>query len=133
MPLKMHLTIHLTITHIHYQSSKKNCKRLDNMRNRMDIELPCIRGNFVKLELNPPQFLKKRFEGLPVDTHTDAAGNFWATLRGEKKQELLMGGHIDLAVITLVTALPPLRAGQVKAIGVTSKAPSQKSCDSVTR
>lgn len=41
------------------------------------------------------EFLRKRFDGLPVETHTDAAGNFWATLRGESDRELLMGGHID--------------------------------------
>ncbi len=40
-------------------------------------------------------FLKKRFEGLPVEMHDDAAGNFWATLRGESDRELLIGGHID--------------------------------------
>ncbi|MFM8720723.1 MAG: hydantoinase/carbamoylase family amidase, partial [Chthoniobacterales bacterium] len=37
----------------------------------------------------------QRFDGLPVEIHTDAAGNFWATLRGESDRELLMGGHID--------------------------------------
>ena len=41
------------------------------------------------------EFLKSRFDGLPVEMHNDAAGNFWATLRGEKPPELLMGGHID--------------------------------------
>ena len=40
-------------------------------------------------------FLRGRFEGLPVETHNDAAGNFWATLRGESDRELLMGGHFD--------------------------------------
>jgi hypothetical protein len=27
--------------------------------------------------------------------HTDAAGNFWATLRGESEKALLIGGHMD--------------------------------------
>jgi len=40
-------------------------------------------------------FLHKRFEGLPVEMHDDAAGNFWATLKGESEKELLIGGHID--------------------------------------
>lgn len=40
-------------------------------------------------------FLRTRFDGLPVEIHDDAAGNFWATLRGESERELLMGGHID--------------------------------------
>jgi N-carbamoyl-L-amino-acid hydrolase len=41
------------------------------------------------------EFLRKRFDGLPVEMHNDAAGNFWATLRGTSDRELLMGGHID--------------------------------------
>lgn len=41
------------------------------------------------------EFLRSRFDGLPVETHRDAAGNFWATLRGESERELLLGGHID--------------------------------------
>ena len=28
-------------------------------------------------------WLQDKLAGLPVETHTDAAGNFWATLRGE--------------------------------------------------
>ena len=40
-------------------------------------------------------WLRKILDGLPVETHTDAAGNLWATLRGESEQALLIGGHID--------------------------------------
>ena len=40
-------------------------------------------------------FLKQKLEGLPVETHTDEAGNFWATLRGESEKCLLIGGHMD--------------------------------------
>ena len=40
-------------------------------------------------------WLKARLADLPVETHTDAAGNFWATLRGESDAELLIGGHMD--------------------------------------
>ena len=32
---------------------------------------------------------------LPVEVETDAAGNIWATLRGDSDKEVLMGGHID--------------------------------------
>lgn len=41
------------------------------------------------------KFLKECLEGLPVEVHHDAAGNLWATLRGESDRALLMGGHID--------------------------------------
>ena len=33
--------------------------------------------------------------GLPVEMHTDAAGNLWATLPGESERALLIGGHLD--------------------------------------
>jgi hydantoinase/carbamoylase family amidase len=40
-------------------------------------------------------FLREKMSGLPVETHTDAAGNLWFTLRGESEKALLIGGHID--------------------------------------
>src|SRR6185436_3677594 len=41
------------------------------------------------------RWLQQKVEGLPVETHTDAAGNFWITLAGESPDALLMGGHMD--------------------------------------
>lgn len=41
------------------------------------------------------QFLKDRLAELPVEVHQDAAGNLWATLRGDSERELLIGGHLD--------------------------------------
>lgn len=40
-------------------------------------------------------WLREKLAGLPVEMHTDAAGNFWATLRGRSERALLIGGHID--------------------------------------
>jgi hydantoinase/carbamoylase family amidase len=40
-------------------------------------------------------FLKERLAELPVEVHTDPAGNLWATLKGESERELLIGGHLD--------------------------------------
>ena len=41
-------------------------------------------------------WLKKKLEAIPgLEMHTDAAGNFWATLRGESEKALLIGGHMD--------------------------------------
>ncbi len=40
-------------------------------------------------------FLKQRLDALPALQHQDAAGNYWATLRGESDRELLIGGHLD--------------------------------------
>jgi len=40
-------------------------------------------------------WLREKIEAIPAETHCDAAGNFWATLRGESDKSLLIGGHID--------------------------------------
>lgn len=40
-------------------------------------------------------WLRQKLDELPVEVHTDAAGNLWATLRGKSERELLIGGHID--------------------------------------
>ena len=66
-------------------------------------ELRALTGNadgaqrvaFTPVWLAARDFLRKRFEGLPFEMHDDAAGNFWATLKGESAKELLIGGHID--------------------------------------
>src|ERR1700690_791253 len=48
-----------------------------------------------------PTWLKARawFQGklaqLPVEHHMDAAGNSWATLRGESDRVLILGSHLD--------------------------------------
>lgn len=41
------------------------------------------------------QFLRASLASLPVETHTDAAGNLWTTLRGESERALVIGGHLD--------------------------------------
>ncbi len=40
-------------------------------------------------------WLRKKLVALPVEMHTDAAGNLWATLQGKSKKTLIIGGHID--------------------------------------
>ena len=41
------------------------------------------------------EWLKEKMADLPVEFHTDAAGNTWFTLAGKSEKALLMGGHID--------------------------------------
>jgi N-carbamoyl-L-amino-acid hydrolase len=36
-----------------------------------------------------------RLAGLPVERHTDAAGNVWVTLHGQSPQALILGSHLD--------------------------------------
>ncbi len=48
-----------------------------------------------------PVWLKARawfadkLKNLPVETHFDAAGNRWVTLKGQSPKALLIGGHLD--------------------------------------
>ena len=50
---------------------------------------------FTKTWVQARDWLRKKLEDLPVETHTDAAGNLWATLRGDSDRALLIGGHLD--------------------------------------
>jgi len=50
---------------------------------------------FTPVWVKARNFLREKLAGLPVETHTDAAGNFWATLPGRSERALLIGGHID--------------------------------------
>jgi hydantoinase/carbamoylase family amidase len=40
-------------------------------------------------------WLRDKLAVLPLEVHTDAAGNLWSTLPGESERALLIGGHID--------------------------------------
>ncbi len=41
------------------------------------------------------EWYRAKLAELPVEVEVDAAGNLWATLRGESDREVLIGGHID--------------------------------------
>jgi hydantoinase/carbamoylase family amidase len=40
-------------------------------------------------------WLREKLAALPVEVHTDEAGNTWATLRGKSEKTLIIGGHMD--------------------------------------
>jgi N-carbamoyl-L-amino-acid hydrolase len=40
-------------------------------------------------------WLREKLQSLPLEIHSDPAGNVWATLSGKSEQSLLIGGHID--------------------------------------
>ena len=66
-------------------------------------ELRALTGNaqgaqrvaFTPLWVAAHQWLRQKLAGLPVEIHTDAAGNLWVTLAGESERALLLGGHLD--------------------------------------
>jgi len=41
------------------------------------------------------EWLKSKLAALPVETHADAAGNLWSTLKGRSEKAVLLGGHMD--------------------------------------
>ena len=41
------------------------------------------------------RWLAEKCRELPLETHRDDAGNFWATLHGTSPKSLVLGGHID--------------------------------------
>jgi hydantoinase/carbamoylase family amidase len=40
-------------------------------------------------------WFREKLADLPVEVHTDAAGNVWTTLQGTSDKALIIGGHID--------------------------------------
>jgi hydantoinase/carbamoylase family amidase len=45
--------------------------------------------------LQSRQWLRDQVAGLPLEIHNDEAGNTWYTLKGKRKDALLIGGHMD--------------------------------------
>ena len=74
---------------------KRTVAELKELRLLTGDENGAQRVAFTPRWVEAREFLQKRFEGLPVEIHRDAAGNLWATLRGESDRELLIGGHFD--------------------------------------
>ena len=74
---------------------KRTVAELKELRVLTGDENGAQRVAFTPLWVKTRVWLKEKLAGLPVETHTDAAGNFWVTLRGESDKALLLGGHMD--------------------------------------
>jgi hydantoinase/carbamoylase family amidase len=74
---------------------KRTVAELKELRALTGDEHGAQRVAFTPVWVKTRAWLKDKLAGLPVETHTDAAGNFWITLRGESDRALLMGGHMD--------------------------------------
>ena len=73
----------------------RTVRELEELRRLTGDENGAQRVAFTPVWAAARQWLAERFAGLPVETHLDAAGNFWATLPGESERAVLIGGHID--------------------------------------
>jgi N-carbamoyl-L-amino-acid hydrolase len=74
---------------------KRTVAELKELRALTGDENGAQRVAFTPVWTTARAWLRKKLETLPVEIHTDAAGNLWATLRGESERALLIGGHID--------------------------------------
>src|SRR5436305_2887288 len=74
---------------------KRAVIELKELRSLTSDENGAQRVAFTKTWVAARDWLKKKLEALPVEIHTDDAGNLWTTLRGESDRALLIGGHID--------------------------------------
>ena len=74
---------------------KRTVAELKELRALTGDENGAQRVAFTPAWIAARDWLKKKLSELPVEIHTDAAGNLWATLRGGSEKSLLIGGHID--------------------------------------
>ncbi|MEC7235596.1 MAG: hydantoinase/carbamoylase family amidase [Verrucomicrobiota bacterium] len=76
-------------------STKRTIEELKDLRSLTGDENGAQRVAFTDKWALARSWLKEKLDALPVEVHTDAAGNLWATLQGKSDQSLLIGGHID--------------------------------------
>ncbi len=74
---------------------KRTVAELKELRTLTGDENGAQRVAFTPKWSQAREFLKAKLADLPVEVHTDEAGNLWATLPGESEKSLLIGGHID--------------------------------------
>src|SRR5437879_11614499 len=75
---------------------KRTVDELKELRGLTGDENGAQRIAFTPIWAKARKWLRDKVEKIGgVEIHNDAAGNFWATLRGKSDKALLIGGHID--------------------------------------
>lgn len=74
---------------------RRTIAELKELRQLTGDEHGAQRVAFTPLWVRTREWLQAKLAALPVETHRDAAGNLWSTLRGASDAELLIGGHMD--------------------------------------
>ena len=74
---------------------QRTVAELKELRHLTSDEHGAQRVAFTPMWTRTRAWLRQKLEGLPVEIHTDEAGNLWATLPGESNQSLVIGGHMD--------------------------------------
>lgn len=74
---------------------KRTVAELKDLRARTGDENGAWRVAWTDTWLDSRAWLREKLDALGLETHMDAAGNVWSTLRGDSDTELLIGGHLD--------------------------------------
>jgi N-carbamoyl-L-amino-acid hydrolase len=74
---------------------KRAVAELKELRDLTSNENGAQRVAFTRIWVAARAWLRQKLQALPVEVHTDAAGNLWTTLRGHSDRALLLGGHMD--------------------------------------
>src|SRR5712664_700342 len=74
---------------------KRMVAELKELRSRTSDDNGAQRVAFTSTWVETRAWLKSKLAPLPVEVHTDAAGNLWTTLRGQSEDALVIGGHMD--------------------------------------
>lgn len=74
---------------------KRTVEELKDLRARTGDENGAWRVAWTDTWLESRRWLREKLDDLGLETHQDAAGNVWSTLKGESDKELIIGGHMD--------------------------------------
>ena len=74
---------------------QRTIAELKELRALTEDENGAQRVAWTDMWLKARAWFQTKLDGLPVEQHTDSAGNHWVTLHGESEKALIIGGHID--------------------------------------
>src|ERR1022692_5055976 len=74
---------------------KRTVAELKELRQLTADDNGAQRVAFTKTWVATRAWLQRKLGALPVEIHTDEAGNLWTTLAGRSDRALLIGGHMD--------------------------------------
>jgi hydantoinase/carbamoylase family amidase len=74
---------------------KRTVAELKELRALTGDENGAQRVAFTETWSRARAWLREKLQSLPLEIHSDPAGNVWATFSGKSERSLLIGGHID--------------------------------------
>jgi N-carbamoyl-L-amino-acid hydrolase len=79
----------------HHLDPGRTVRELDELRRLTGNGAGAQRVAFTPTWLAARAWFRERLAGLPVEIHSDAAGNVWTTLSGASDRAVVIGSHID--------------------------------------